>query len=183
MMPIIVMLISAVASGWFFSVYEKNNLSRLYGILPIGRTKIVTGRYLYALVFAIINEIAAGILTYFFSFVLYNNLTWLEFTACLSIGFLYFCFVIAIVYPIYIRFGYSKVYIISNLPLYLIFVGGLLLFRNLSTKTDLLTILGNTIQYFTNNPAMVWVIGIGGGLLLVCLSYFLACALIKKSEM
>ena len=183
MMPVIVMLISAVASGWFFSAYEKNNLSRLYGILPIGRTKVVAGRYLYAIVFAVINEVAAGVLTYIFAFILYKNLTWLEFSASLSIGFLYYCFVIAIVYSLYIRFGYSKVYIVSNLPLYLIFIGGMLLFRNASRKTDLLTTLGNVIQYFTDNSAMVWVIGIGGGLVLVGLSFILARSLFKKTEM
>ncbi len=183
MMPIIVMLITAVASGWFFSVYEKDHLNHLYGILPIGRTQVVIGRYLYALIFAVVNEIAAGILTYVFAFLIYKNLTWLEFSVCLSVGFAYYCFVISIVYPLYIRFGYSKVYIVSNLPLYLVFVGGMLLFRNISKTTDLTKTLADIIRYFTNAPAMVWVLGVGGGLVLVSLSFLSAVMLFRKAEM
>ena len=179
LMVLIVMLISAVSSGMFFSVYEKNNLSRLYGILPVGRTKIVAGRYLYALAFCIANEIAAGILMYLFGFILKNDMTSLEFSASLSAGFLFYCFFIGILYPIYIRFGFTKVYVIANLPFYLIFIGSLIL----SKKAGTLTALENIIQYFTNNPAMVWVIGVGGGLVLICLSFILARALFRKTEM
>ena len=173
MMVLIVMLISAVSSGMFFSVYEKNNLSRLYGILPVGRTKFVAARYLFALVFGIANEIAGGVLMYVFGFILSNNLNGLEFSASLSIAFAFYCLFIGIVYPIYIRFGFTKVYVIANLPLYLIFIGSLIL----SKKAGTLTTLGNIIQYFTDNPAMVWVTGIGAGLILICLSFILASAL------
>lgn len=179
MMVMIVMLISAVASGMFFSVYEKNNMSRLYGTLPVRRTTIVAGRYLNALLFGIANELVAGILMYLVGFVLKHSINWLEFSASLSAGFLYYCFIITILYPIYIRFGFAKVYIIANLPLYLIFIGTLIL----SKYANVLTILTNIVRYFSDNPAMIWVIGVGGGLALVSLPFILARALFKKTEM
>ena len=179
MMVLIVMLISAVSSGMFFSVYEKNNLSRLYGILPVGRTKIVAGRYLYALTFGVINEIAAGLLMYIIGFIIKKDMVSLEFSASLSAGFLFYCFFISVLYPIYIRFGFTKVYVIANLPLYLIFIGTLILSKN----ANIFSTLGSIIRYFTDNPAMVWVIGVGSGLVFVCLSFMLARALFRKAEM
>lgn len=37
----------AMTTGYTFSVSEKNDMDRLYGILPISRERLVLGRYLY----------------------------------------------------------------------------------------------------------------------------------------
>lgn len=39
----------AMTTGYTFSVTEKNNMERLYGILPIKKSEMVTGRYLFVL--------------------------------------------------------------------------------------------------------------------------------------
>ena len=75
MMGMIVLLISAVSGTTFFQVYERNNLSNLYGMLPLKKSEVVLGRYIYTLMFGIINGIVAGVLTYIFSFVLKSSLT------------------------------------------------------------------------------------------------------------
>ena len=39
----------AMTTGYTFSVTEKNSMDRLYGILPIKKSEMVTGRYLFVL--------------------------------------------------------------------------------------------------------------------------------------
>ena len=39
----------AMTTGYAFSVTEKNSMERLYGILPIKKSEMVTGRYLFVL--------------------------------------------------------------------------------------------------------------------------------------
>ena len=40
----------AMASGYTFSISEKNGMERLYGILPITKKEFVLGRYLYTII-------------------------------------------------------------------------------------------------------------------------------------
>ena len=40
----------AMTTGYTFSVTEKNSMERLYGILPIKKSEMVIGRYLFVLV-------------------------------------------------------------------------------------------------------------------------------------
>ncbi len=39
----------AMTTGYTFSVIEKNSMERLYGILPVKKSEMVTGRYFFAL--------------------------------------------------------------------------------------------------------------------------------------
>ena len=43
------MFFIAMTTGYTFSVTEKNSMERLYGILPIKKSEMVTGRYLFVL--------------------------------------------------------------------------------------------------------------------------------------
>lgn len=64
----IVMVMAAPLIGQYFSIYEKNNLEKLYGVLPLRKSEVVIGRYLYALCIVVINGIIATILAYIISF-------------------------------------------------------------------------------------------------------------------
>ena len=64
---LIIMVISAPLAGQYFSIYEKNNLEKLYGVLPLRKSEVVIGRYLYALCIVVINGIIAAALAYVIS--------------------------------------------------------------------------------------------------------------------
>ena len=105
----------------------------------------------------------------------------LGFSVSMSIGFLYYCFIISMEFPILFRFGFSRAYMLTTLPMYLIFIFGLII----SKKVDFNNVsqsMSQAIGYFTANPALVWVIGIGAGLALVCISYAIAQAISKRRE-
>ena len=175
----IVMIITAPFIGTYFSVYEKNNLNKLYGILPLGKLEVVIGRYLYALLLSIINGIVSGILAYMISLFFKNGMNYLTFIIVLSASFLYFCLFIGVLFPIYFKYSFSKVYIFANLPFYLVFVIGAYIFK----KTDIFKNLSQIIQYFTSHQNMIWVTGIGLGLIVLIISCTLSYLIYKKKEL
>jgi hypothetical protein len=176
---VFIMIITAPFIGLYFSVYEKNGLSRLYGILPLGKTEVVIGRYLYALFLGIANGIVSVVQAYIISYFTGVEIDYLTLITVISVSFLYFCLFVAVLFPIYFRFPFSKVYIFANLPLYLIGVAGIFVIK----KTDFLKNLGNTIQYFTSNQNMIWVMGFGAGLILLAISLYLSNLTYKKNEL
>jgi hypothetical protein len=176
---VVVMTISAPFVGLYFLLYEKNNLSKLYGILPIGKNEVVIARYLYALAFGVANSVAAGILAYIISLTVNSRMSQLQFLTYAFASFTYFCLYIAIQFPIYFEFPYTKVYIFSNLPIYLLAVAAAYLIR----KDNLLQQLQQVIQYFTANPNRIWEVGLGLGLLLMLVSCPLSCLIHQKSEL
>jgi hypothetical protein len=175
---LIVMIISAPLTGQYFSVYEKNNLEKLYGVLPLRKYEVVIGRYLYAMCIVIINGIVAAILAYVISIFTGKGTSIPEFLTYLSGGFLYVCLMVAVIFPLYFKFTFSKVYVFSNLPFYLIFI---LIFA-FTRKTNVLEQVGPSAQALVSNLGMIAAIGFGLGLVLLALSCLLSCALAEGNR-
>jgi ABC-2 family transporter protein len=176
---VVVMIVAVPFMSVFFSVYEKNNLSKLYGILPLGRSEVVIGGYLYALLFVIANEVLAALAAYLLSLIMHVGISGLEFLSFVSISFFYFCLYISIQFPFYFHFPLSKVYIFSNLPLYLIIVYLAYLYR----RTNYLDQLNRVIQYFSANHNMIWVSALGLGCILVLISISFSRLIYQKHDL
>lgn len=175
----LIMVFSVFFSGMVFSIYEKNHLNKLYGILPLGKSDIVIGRYIYALFFGIVQAVLAGIISYVISCVTNTVTDNFTLTATLSLSFIYFCFAIGIAFPIYFKFGFSKAYVFTMVPIYLIFIGAVFI----SKKTSVLNNLKEIIQYFSAHPGMILVSGIGFGLILLVISCFISYLVSKNTEL
>ncbi|KLU63372.1 glucans biosynthesis protein [Peptococcaceae bacterium CEB3] len=174
----VVMVISALLTGQYFSIYEKNSLEKLYGVLPLKASEVVIGRYLYALCIIVINGIIAAIVAYIISFLTHKGMNSDQSLTFLSGGFLYVCLMIAVIFPLYFKFPFSKVYIFSNLPFYLIFP----ITFALTKKKNVLEQTGPKVQYLASHSNMIVVIGLCLGLILVALSCLLSCALIERNR-
>ena len=48
----------AMTTGYTFSVTEKNSMERLYGILPVKKSEMVMGRYLFVVVLGVIAGVS-----------------------------------------------------------------------------------------------------------------------------
>ncbi len=173
-----VMTISAPFVGSNFYLYEKNNLNKLYGILPLAKNEVVIGRYLYALAFGITNDLTASLLAYLILVIDHSRMSQLEFLTFAFVPFAYFCLYIAVLFPIYFEFPYSKVYILTNLPFPAVVALAYLL-----RKDNLLQRLQPVIQYFNANPNRIWVASLGLGLLLLLVSCLLSILIHQKSEL
>ena len=174
---LIAMIISAAFTSFVFLVSEKNNLGSLYGTLPLRKSELVLGRYLYALLFGLGNVIAASLLTWVISLVTGKTLAFPDLSAYLCAAFLYFCLFTSIVFPVYLRFGFSKNYLMTNVPLYILYAVTYGFIRKGNLKD-----LHGVIQYFTRNPEMVWLGGLGGGLALLAMSCGLSRLTYKRYE-
>jgi surface polysaccharide O-acyltransferase-like enzyme len=175
---LVVMVISAPLTGQYFSIYEKNNLEKLYGVLPLKKSEVVIGRYLYALCIVVINGIIAAIVATIISFLTNKGINSLESLTYLSGGFFYVCLMIAVIFPLYFKFPFSKVYVFSNLPFYLIFIITFAFTR----KTNVLQQTGPTAQYLTSHLIIIAAIGFSLGLILLALSCLLSCALLEGNR-
>ena len=56
------MCCTAMTSGYTFSIIEKNNMERMFGILPVSKKDFVLGRYLYVILTGLISLIFALIM-------------------------------------------------------------------------------------------------------------------------
>ncbi len=102
------MCIMAMTSGYTFSVAEKNDLSRLYGLLPISRNDIVTGKYLFIFIEGIILNLIgisanATVLT-----ILKVNFTPGDILVGFSVGHVVYCFFTAVQLPFLFKYGGIK---------------------------------------------------------------------------
>lgn len=174
---LIAMIISAAFTSFVFLVSEKNNLGSLYGTLPLRKSELVLGRYLYALAFGLGNAIAASLLTWVIALVTGRALAFLDLSGYVCAAFLYFCLFTAIVFPVYFRFGFSKNYLLTNVPLYVLYAVGFGLVRR-----GKLPDLNDVTQYFTRSPGMIWLCGVGGGLALMAVSCGLTRLIYRRHE-
>jgi hypothetical protein len=172
----IVLMVSAFFMGGLFAVVEKNNINKLYGILPVRKQQIVIGRYLLTLFVGVLNAAMATILTYFVSFILDIKLSYLTLIGWLFGSFFLFCLLVSMQFPIYFRYEFSKVSSISNMPAIILFIIGSALIKK---RPELFQ---QTINFFIDNQYMIWLIGIVGALLLLGVSMFLSYALSKKRD-
>lgn len=134
--------------------------------MPLRKSDVVIGRYLYALCIIVINGIIAALVAYIVSLLTNNAISSIEFLIYLSVGFLYACLMTAVIFPLYFKFSFSKVYIFSNLPFYLLFVILIVLTR----KTNVLQQAGPAVQNLTSSLTVA-AIGLGLGLFLLS-AYF-----------
>ena len=174
---LIIMVVSTPITGQIFNVYEKNNLEKLYGILPLRKSDVVVGRYLYALGIIAVNGVIATAVAYIVSILTNNVMSGTEFMTLLSVGFAYACLMTAVIFPLYFKFSFSKVYIFSNLPFYLLFVIVFVLTR----KTNVLQQAGPAVQNLASGLTAA-ALGIILGLILLALSCLLSCALVEGKK-
>jgi len=175
------MIFGVTSCGSVFQVHEKNNSDKLYGILPLKKSEMILGRYLYGLIIGLAYIVFAGIL----GFVLWKimgsgaNLTTLGYWATLGVGFVYFGFAMGVAFPIYFKFSFSKAYVFTMLPMYIIAVLFLILTRKNSNFTS---DLSQMIKFFTNHMALAPIFGLLGGLILLVISLLIANVIYTRKE-
>jgi len=183
-MAIMVLLtFSAFFMSICFAICEKSNLNKLYGILPIKRYQIVIGRYLFSLLLAVVSSAVAAILTLLVSLFFGIGVTAIAYSQFLSGSFFIFCLFIAIQFPFYFKFDYTKVAAVAVLPFVLVFAIGSPLLASLLKNPDFAKAFTKICNIFSTNMSIVWLTGIFAGLVLLGLSCLLSCMLYKNREL
>jgi len=191
---ILVVVLTVFIAGGVFSVQEKNHGEKLYGTLPLRRRDMILGRYLYGLILGVVATVLAGLFGYLASLISGADIgqlgpnrgslspdptvSWVLFWAAVGFAFVYYCLSVGIAFPVYLRFGFSKSYVLTMLPLYLIVLGTLLVVRSL----DLSVSLTDTIKFFSDNVYLLPLIGLAGGLVLLAISLVVANGIYARKE-
>ena len=184
---LLVVILGVFIAGGVFATQEKNHGDKLYGTLPLRRQDVVLGRYLYALVLGVVASFVAWGLGYVASRVagvdmgqlgpkrgtlggtpgLNSFIMW----SAIGFAFCYFCFAVAVAFPIYYHFGFSKAYFFTMLPLYLVFLVGFLVTRAINPGSIGVT---NTVQFLIDHVYLLPLAGLVLGLAFWSVSLFIA---------
>jgi hypothetical protein len=179
-MPVFLIMFFGVSfSGLTFSITEKNNCEKIYGILPIHRGEVIIGRYLYAIIFGLINLIISLIFAYILAILTKQKADTFILLLSISMTFFYYCFAIGISYPVFLKFGFSKSYIFITLPLYLL----ILVFIFISERTNFIKIISQVLQYFPNHYFLFLLCGFIFSIVILIISACISHGIFKNSEL
>ena len=177
-----IMVFGVTSSGAVFQMHEKSHSDKLYGILPLKKSEMILGRYLYALMIGLAYVLAAAVI----GFVMWQimgskaDLTPLTYWATLAAAFIYFGFATGVAYPIYFKFTFAKAYIFTMLPMYVIAVAFLILTRK--NGSNLADTLAQLIKFFTPRVWLLPIFGLLGGLILLGVSALIANLIYTRKE-
>jgi ABC-2 type transport system permease protein len=175
---IFTMVFAVTSCGSIFPTHERSHSDKLYGILPLKKAEMIMGRYLYALIIGAVYTVTSGILGIVMSRIMNVSLDSFTFWSTLMLAFIYFSFAVGVSYPIYLKFSFAKAYVFTMLPMYVIAV--LILF--LTKKTNFISNLGQVIRFFTDNQAIIPILGILIGLSLLAVSALIANLIYTRKE-
>ncbi|MCL2655196.1 MAG: ABC-2 transporter permease [Coriobacteriia bacterium] len=174
----LVLLFSVILGGTVFSTLEKNHADVMYGVLPLKKIEIIIGRYLYALIISVVALIVGSVFALAISRIFTVKMDNLTFLAVLSVAFAYYCFAVAVAYPLYFRFGFTKAYIFTMVPTYFLGVVGVILMGRHNFTSN----LNSVIQFFTAHQYLMPIFGVAGGLVLLVISVAVANAVVARAR-
>jgi ABC-type transport system involved in multi-copper enzyme maturation permease subunit len=100
-----------------FAVGDKNGIDTLYATLPIKKSDVVLGRYLFAVAWNFFIALIAIAVSLVLVTVTSMQMSNIEIVASVFAMFFVFTFIGAIQLPIYFKFGYAKAKFLAYLPL------------------------------------------------------------------
>lgn len=168
-----------------FEISGKSNFKKLYGILPIRKSDMVIGKYIFSSLVFIFSSIVSFVLFCIVSLLFENDVNWFDAFLSFSICFLLITFVTSIQFPFYFTIDFSKAALVFVLPYLPFGVIEFFLFNKLVTFEEISDIVKsdivkNVITYFEDNIYTMIFGSIGIGSCLMILSCIISIFLVKK---
>ena len=166
----------AMTTGYTFSITEKNSMERLYGILPIRKSDMVIGRYIFiiimgltALIFSLVSH--PVILT-----ILGESISIFDYISAAVIGIFLFALYTVFQLPGYYKFGSIKGRVFMYIP-----VAGFLITLLLITKSP----VGESKLLFTviNSPILLMLLAVIFVIAMYVVSILVSIKILKNKEM
>lgn len=120
------MSMMAMTSSYTFSIAEKNDLNRLYGLIPVSKKDIVTGRYLFSALSGLLTVVIASAVNLIVLTLTKTGFTQENVIIGISVGLLMYFFFTAIQLPGFFKFGAIKGRFISFIPFIGMFLVGVI---------------------------------------------------------
>lgn len=120
--PVSIMIWVSMICGQPFQLNEKYGVNNLFATLPMKRSDIVRGRYLYTLLFGCLgislSEILICILAVFFRI----GFDFRQICLSLCIGVLFYSLITSVQLPLYFRYSHVRMLVVTPILIYFLYV-------------------------------------------------------------
>ena len=166
----------AMTTGYTFSITEKNSMERLYGILPIRKSDMVIGRYIFIIIMGLTALIFSLIAHPVILTILGESISIFDYISAAVIGIFLFALYTVFQLPGYYRFGSIKGRVFMYIP-----VAGFLITLLLITKSP----VGESKLLFTviNSPILLMLLAVIFIIAMYVVSILVSIKILKNKEM
>lgn len=170
------MCLIAMTTGYTFSVTEKNSIERLYGILPIRKSDMVIGRYIFIIIMGLTTLIFSLVAHPIILTILGETISKFDFINAVTIGIFLF-----VLYTIFQLPGYYKLGSIKGRVFMYIPVAGFLITLLLITKIP----VGENKLFFAviNSPVLLMFLAVISVIAMYVVSILISIKILKNKEM
>lgn len=169
------MCVVSMSTSYTFAVSEKNNMDRLYGILPVTRKTLVLGKYLCVCVMGFLALLVSIVFHPLVLSALSVPVSTTEIFATGFLGAVIFILYISVQLPGYYKYGTIKGRMFMYIPLI-----GFLIISFLFTKSNLSE--SPILLSLFNNPLLLISLTVFLMLIILCLSVKISIGILEKKE-
>ena len=166
----------AMTTGYTFSITEKNSMERLYGILPIRKSDMVIGRYIFIIIMGLTALIFSLIAHPVILTILGESISIFDYISAAVIGIFLFALYTVFQLPGYYKLGSIKGRVFMYIP-----VAGFLITLLLITKSP----VGESMLLFTviNSPILLMLLAVIFVIAMYVVSILVSIKILKNKEM
>jgi hypothetical protein len=145
---VLVTLITAPIGGSYFAVFEASRLDHLYGTLPLRRAAAEAGIYAHTAILVAVNGLLASLAVWVIGLPQHLSVSSGDVVVTFALSFVGACVYIGLLYPVYLAVPFSTVYILTNVPFYVVTVG----IVYVAKRTDWFTRLASVAELYHDHP-------------------------------
>ena len=166
----------AMTTGYTFSITEKNSMERLYGILPIRKSDMVIGRYIFILIMGLTALIFSLVAHPVILTILGESISIFDYISAAVIGIFLFALYTVFQLPGYYKLGSIKGRVFMYIP-----AAGFLITLLLITKIP----VGESKLLFTviNSPVLLMLLTVIFVIAMYVVSILVSIKILKNKEM
>ena len=166
----------AMTTGYTFSITEKNSMERLYGILPIRKSDMVIGRYIFIIIMGLTALIFSLIAHPVILTILGESISIFDYMTAAIAGVFLFALYTVFQIPGYYKYGSIKGRVFMYIP-----VAGFLITLLLITKSP----VGESKLLFTviNSPVLLMLLAVIFVIAMYVVSILVSIKILKNKEM
>ena len=165
----------AMTTGYTFSITEKNSMDRLFGILPVRKSELVIGRYVFVLAMGLLSLIISLIAQPLVLKVLGETVGAFDIVTAAIAGVFLFALYTVFQIPGYYKYGSIKGRVFMYIP-----VAGFLVTLLLSKMPA----IGNSIiSVVESSPILLVLLSVFAIVVMYTVSIFLSIRVMKNKEM
>ena len=166
----------AMTTGYTFSITEKNSMDRLFGILPVRKSELVIGRYVFVLTMGLLSLIISLIAQPLILKVLGETVGVFDIVTAAIAGVFLFALYTVFQIPGYYKYGSIKGRVFMYIP-----VAGFLITLLLISKNP----VGENKLLFTviNSPVLLMLLAVIFVIAMYVISILVSIKILKNKEM